>query len=447
MKIHITSFRLADMAKGKRGFLAAIASVLFTGVFAQSGTNSPYSQFGLGTLAEQASGFNRGMNGLALGFHDGNQVNYLNPASYARLDSITFLFDVGMSGQITNFSENGTKRNIKQANFEYVVTGFRLAHRLGMSFGILPYSNVGYDYSTTGYVNNRNSVIYTNTYSGSGGLHQAYAGLGWSPIKNFSIGVNAGYLWGTISRSIQNSYSDNYANTLSKSYNAEVRSYNISAGLQYDLKLSKTDLLTIGLTYGLGHKIGGKPTCRVISTNTQTAVSDSLVLGGSNIKLSIPHTFGAGFTYNHADKLRVGADYTLQKWSKVSFPEYVSTSGNTAGYLLNDNYFKDRHKMTIGGEYCPNPSGRNLLSRIRYRTGISYATPYIKVNGKNGPNEISGSLGFGIPIINSYNNRSFLNISAQIAHSSANGMISENIFRINLGITFNEKWFQKWKVE
>ena len=329
------------------------------------------------------------MNGLALGFHDGNQVNYLNPASYARLDSITFLFDVGMSGQITNFSENGTKRNIKQANFEYVVTGFRLAHRLGMSFGILPYSNVGYDYSTTGYVNNRNSVIYTNTYSGSG----------------------------------------------------------ISAGLQYDLKLSKTDLLTIGLTYGLGHKIGGKPTCRVISTNTQTAVSDSLVLGGSNIKLSIPHTFGAGFTYNHANKLRVGADYTLQKWSKVSFPEYVSTSGNTAGYLLNDNYFKDRHKMTIGGEYCPNPSGRNLLSRIRYRTGISYATPYIKVNGKNGPNEISGSLGFGIPIINSYNNRSFLNISAQIAHSSANGMISENIFRINLGITFNEKWFQKWKVE
>lgn len=228
------------------------------------------------------------MNGLALGFHDGNQVNYLNPASYSRLDSVTFLFDVGMSGQITNFSENGTKRNIKQANFEYVVAGFRLARHLGMSFGLLPYSNVGYDYSTTGYVNSRNSVIYTNTYSGSGGIHQVYAGLGWSPIKNFSIGVNAGYLWGTIDRSIQNSYSDSYANTLSKSYEAEVRSYNISAGLQYDLKLNKTDMLTLGVTYGLGHKIGGSPTCRVISTNTQTSVSDSLVLGGSSLKLAIP---------------------------------------------------------------------------------------------------------------------------------------------------------------
>ena len=69
------------------------------------------------------------------------------------------------------------------------------------------------------------------------------------------------------------------------------------------------------------------------------------------------------------------------------------------------------------------------------------------MNGKDGPSEISGSLGFGIPIVNSYNNRSFLNISAQFAHSSANGLISENIFRINIGLTFNEKWFQKWKVE
>lgn len=337
-----------DLAKEKRGFLAVIASVLVSSAFAQSGTNSPYSQFGLGILAEQSSGFNRGMNGLALGFHDGNQVNYLNPASYSRLDSVTFLFDVGMSGQITNFSENGTKRNIKQANFEYVVAGFRLARHLGMSFGLLPYSNVGYDYSTTGYVNSRNSVIYTNTYSGSGGIHQVYAGLGWSPIKNFSIGVNAGYLWGTIDRSIQNSYSDSYANTLSKSYEAEVRSYNISAGLQYDLKLNKTDMLTLGVTYGLGHKIGGSPTCRVISTNTQTSVSDSLVLGGSSLKLAIPHSFGAGFAYSHANKLRVGADYTLQKWSKVSFPEYVSTSDNEASYLMNDNYFKDRHKVTAG---------------------------------------------------------------------------------------------------
>lgn len=44
-------------------------------VMAQSGTNSPYSQYGLGVLGEQSGGFNRGMNGLGIGFHEHNQIN------------------------------------------------------------------------------------------------------------------------------------------------------------------------------------------------------------------------------------------------------------------------------------------------------------------------------------------------------------------------------------
>ena len=76
---------------------------------AQSGTNSPYSQYGLGVLSDQTSGFNRGMNGVGLGFHEHNQVNYLNPASYSAIDSMTFILDAGISGQVTNFNENGVK--------------------------------------------------------------------------------------------------------------------------------------------------------------------------------------------------------------------------------------------------------------------------------------------------------------------------------------------------
>ena len=51
-----------------------------TNTLAQSGTNSPYSQLGLGQLSEQASGFNRGMNGLAYGFHEHNQINQIGRA-------------------------------------------------------------------------------------------------------------------------------------------------------------------------------------------------------------------------------------------------------------------------------------------------------------------------------------------------------------------------------
>ena len=158
----------------KKLFLAALMMSLALAVNAQSGMNSPYSQWGLGLLSDQTSGFNAGMNGVGLGFHEHNQVNYINPASYSSVDSLTFLFDAGISGQISNFNENGVKKNAKNANLDYVVAAFRAFRHMGVSFGILPFSNVGYNYSVSGWVNEETKEdYYTNTYEGDEGFHQA----------------------------------------------------------------------------------------------------------------------------------------------------------------------------------------------------------------------------------------------------------------------------------
>ena len=93
-------------------------------VFSQSGTNSPYSQFGLGTLSDQSQGYSRGMNGVGLALRKGNVVNTLNPASYSEVDSLTMLFDVALSGQITNFKEGNTRVNANNADFCYAVGMF-----------------------------------------------------------------------------------------------------------------------------------------------------------------------------------------------------------------------------------------------------------------------------------------------------------------------------------
>ncbi|MDD7318857.1 MAG: hypothetical protein SOZ80_00415 [Prevotella sp.] len=412
---------------------------------AQSGTNSPYSQYGFGVLAEQTSGFNRGMNGLGIGFRYNNQVNYINPASYSAMDSLTFIFDAGVSGQLTNFSENGVKKNAKNANFEYAVAAFRMFKNAGLSFGILPFSNVGYNYTSSGYMNRDKTSGYVNTYLGDGGVHQVYLGFGVEPLKNISIGVNASYLWGEYNRYIVNSYTDVYINSLSKHYSTDVRSYRLDFGMQYTLPIGKANTLTLGATYGLGHKLNADAECRILSTNSQTGVKDSTTFIVKN-GLEIPHFIGAGFMFNHKNKMRVGIDYSLQKWGSTSFPVY-SDNGGRASYSLNDKYFKDRHKITVGGEYCPSITSRRFLSRISYRFGASYTTPYLDINGEDGPKEFSVSAGFGIPIINGYNNKSLLNISAQWVRTDSKRFITENTFRINIGLTFNERWFMKWKVE
>ena len=102
-----------------------IASSAMT-AFAQGATNSPYSQFGLGEIAQQGASQNRGMDGLGIALQSGNHVNTSNPASYAYVDSLTMLFDMGLSGSITNFEENGVKKNARTGGFEYAVGSFRL---------------------------------------------------------------------------------------------------------------------------------------------------------------------------------------------------------------------------------------------------------------------------------------------------------------------------------
>lgn len=429
----------------KRLYSALYLSLLSLAAVAQSGTHSPYSQYGWGLHSDQTGGFNRGMNGVGVGFREHNQVNFINPASYSAMDSTMFLFDVGVSGQISNFKENGVRLNAKNANFEYAVAGLRLFKNVGLSFGLIPFTNVGYNYATTGNIGDTNGTTFTNTYKGSGGLHQMYVGMGWQFVKGLSAGVNASYIWGGFERSAVNSYSDTYINTVSKFYEIDVADYKVDFGLQYAAQVTKKDQLIIGLTYGLGHSINDKPESKFISINPQTAIADTTIYA-FNGTMKLPHTFGAGISWNHRDRWKVGVDYTLQKYRDVGFPEFRYINGQPQ-YVLNNDYFKDRQKINIGGRYCKDERGRKFFDRIQYRAGVSYTDSYYKVNGTDGPKELSVSAGFGIPIANSYNNRSFLNISAQWVRQSAPGLLTDNTFRINIGLTFNERWFQKWKFE
>ncbi len=419
----------------KQIIVAAFAFLSALNVQAQSGTNSPYSQYGLGILSDQSQGFSRGMNGVGLALRKGNVVNTLNPASYSAVDSLTMIFDVALSGQITNFKEGNRRLNVKNADFEYAVGSFRLMPNVGASFGVLPYSNIGYDYSTTQTLNESLGSVPIEM-KGSGGLHQAFVGLGWKVFRSLSVGANVAYLWGTFDRSVT-SGSTTYVEDFSKSFTANVNSYLITLGAQWEHPLTLKDNLLVGVTVGLGHKL-----------HSDVAVSDgdSTVFSAEK-GFELPMTYGLGLGWTHSKKLFVGLDFTMQKWGSVEFPGTVQ-QGSKKVYALRKDILKDRFGVNAGIDYVPDPaSRRSFINRVHYRFGAGYATPYYYINGNDGPKELSVSAGFGIPLQNAYNNRSVLNISAQWARTSAKDLITENTFRINLGLTFNERWFAKWKVD
>ena len=260
----------------------ALSAMAATGVYAQ-GTNSPYSQYGFGDLTDQSVGFNKGMSGVAQGFRKGNEVNPANPASYSAVDSLTFLFDGGLSGQFTRFKEGGTKLNGKNGGFDYVMGLFRLTRNFGMSFGIMPFSNIGYSYSSKERFDDVQTTI-TTTHNGNGGMSQLYLGAGWRIIKPLSIGFNFSYLWGDYQMNITTSSSSDI-NTLSKQYQATMSSFKLDIGAQAEFPIGKNDQLVLGATFTPGHKFKGEPKLRFdILEKIRDSVDVPLVLhGGTGI--------------------------------------------------------------------------------------------------------------------------------------------------------------------
>ena len=406
---------------------------------AQGGTKSPYSQFGLGTLSDVSQGMSRGMNGVGLALQQGDQVNTLNPASYGGVDSLTMLFDAGVTLQATNYKEGSAKQNGSMANLEYVVGSFRAWKGVGMAFGVRPFSSVGYSYSSTSNLGNSNGTM-AETYSGSGGLHEVFLGAGWQVTRQLAVGANVGYLWGDLKRSVTSSGGTN-VNTLMKTYAASVSNYKIDLGAQYRQRIGRKDLLTVGATVGIGHQLKAEPEMSIVIVNT-TGTTDTTTFKVKD-GLKLPMTYGVGAAYNHAGRLTMAADLMLEKWGGIDFPSFNS---QTNQYVLTSGLLKDRTKVNVGVDWLPttNMLNRNFLSHVHYRMGAGLATPYYKINGQDGPKELSVSAGLGIPVLTG---RSWVNVSFQWAHTSAKDLITENSFRLNIGVTFNERWFAKWKVE
>lgn len=421
---------------GFKHTLCALLLTMVTGMaIAQNNTNSPYTRYGYGDLSDQSFGNSKAMGGIAFGLRDGAQINPLNPASYTAIDSLTFLFEGGVSLQNMNISGSGVKLNAKNSSFDYLAMQFRLHPRIAMSIGLLPFSNVGYSVSDSKV---DNGVSQTRSFTGDGGLHQLYGGIGVKVLKNLSLGVNASYFWGDITRTrtiIYPATSESYSYI--QQMGVSISDYKLDFGTQYTLDFNKKHSMTIGAVFSPKHKLNNDYT---VTTQVSTTNSNNL-----DATLELPNTFGVGFTYNYDKRLTVGADYSLQQWSKTKFG--VNTSDDAVREDFNKTYtYCNRHKVSVGAEYIPNLMGRSYLSHIKYRLGAYYTTPYYKIGGKEATREYGVTAGFGLPVPRS---RSILSISGQFVRISGqeSAFVNENIFRVSIGLTFNERWFFKRRVE
>ncbi|MDB5135271.1 MAG: hypothetical protein JWP37_1874 [Mucilaginibacter sp.] len=448
------------MIKYTRLFITFLLAVFVLGARAQSTatTSSPYSRYGIGLLDDQLLPQNIGMGGIATATNTiggYNSINVINPASYSKITFTTI--DVGVYSNMVTFSKDGyTDQKNSNTRLSHIAFAFPVTKHSALSFGLLPYSELGYNYkqalpkgfgtkpTPTGGTNvDTNAVNYI--YSGEGGLSKAYLGYGFGIGKHLLIGANISYIFGNLQQDQSTEIPNLYGTLDSRiEQSSHVGGLNYDYGVQYSIDFSDTKHLNLGYSASANSRLNVQNTY-IVSQYTRDASGnenvplDTLVNNKSaNAKLQLPQINHFGIAFIKDNSFIIGADYTTGKWSDLSI------AGTNSG-LQNSQTFN------LGGQITPNANAlSNYLALMEYKAGIIYEKTYLNVNNVN-IKRYAATFGLGLPLPHDRASSAFykVNFSAEIGKRGTltNGLVQENYVNFHLGFTLNDRWFQRYKYE
>lgn len=405
----------------------------FAGVHAQNVT-TPYSMYGYGILSDRATSMQRQMGSIGYAMNSGRQINAMNPASYASIDSLTFLFDIGADLSLLWQKEGNSKERSTGGGLDYITMQFPITKYLGGSIGLVPYSSVGYSFG-------KDIAYGAMQNQGEGGINQAYIGFG-GRYAGLSVGFNLAYSFGNI----RNDFFTNLQTSGQAlvEHIMQIRDWDLQIGAQYTVRVDRYNRATVGLTYTPKKSLHGN-TWVTKQETTLESVPDTVAFSKMNGKYETPMSIGGGVSYEHnrASKWMVEADLTYQQWSKVKYSSLYEI-GKPENVVFQGMNFNNRVRVALGGEYVPKVRG-NYIQRMSYRAGVYVGKDYLNIQG-NRLHEygVTAGLGFNTP-----EGRTMVNLGFEWKRRAArpNTLITENMFNITLGINVNELWFWQRRIK
>ena len=443
------------MIRYTRVFIIILLAFIAFGANAQSTatTSSPYSQYGLGDMYPQLLPQTAAMGGIATAINRinlYNNINPLNPASYGAIGFTTI--DAGIYANSMSLSQTGqpgaTNTNFRLSHLAF---GIPVSRRSALSFGLLPYSQVGYNYKKTQTGFGSGLPVDTNvtnyTYSGDGGLSKAYFGYGFGIGKHLLIGGNISYIFGNLQKFSTTEIPALYGtlnNKIEKSNSIGGVNYDYGVQYSFDFGEDKIQHLVLGYSASASSKINSTNTYIVSQyslgpNGVANNAADSLINSqSSKTKIQLPQVNHFGISYQKDGHFLVGADYTMGHWSSFEM------DGSNQG-------FRDSRTINVGGQFTPNIiSLHNYFARMDYRLGFMYDQSYLNLFNTN-IKSYAATFGFGFPLAPNSAGTSFykINFAAEIGQRGtvANGLVKENYVTLHLGFTLNDRWFQKFKFE
>ncbi len=398
-------------------------------------TSSPYTRYGFGKLGTVGNASTRAMGDVGIALRTNQFTNLYNPASLTAIDTLTMLFDVAVDAEWFTMKENDVRESDWNAGFSYMSFHFPLWNRFAGAIAYTPYSMVGYEYGNVdkmpieNALTRNDTLVYSNTYTGNGGLQHFQLSMAWNPIKtrtaSLNFGATAGYICGAVDHAGYMSVTSGQSTSTYISRQYSCMGWDLLLGTQFSRQLSPSRHMTLGATFSPRTHISCDS--KVVKYSGRDSVGENIT---NRLNLSAPMKFGAGLSYQIDRKLVITGEYSFENWAKVA--------GLDANLSRSEDVYQNISRISAGAEYRPKTYAQNYLQVCTYRAGLSMKDSYVKTFGKQ--RELTATCGVGFPA----GKRSTFNVSASYTHLNAgNASLSENYLHLTLGITFNEMMFYR----
>jgi len=434
----------------KKLVLVFIAIIAIQG-YAQEGTASPYSFYGIGSLKFKGTVENRSMGGLSI-YTDSIHVNLRNPASFGGKNLAVYnnegrpmKFTVGGSHNSTKLTGNSGSDRVSSSTFDYLAISIPLG-KLGVGIGLMPFTSVGYKLE-----NYNNNDDLSTRFRGEGGVNKAYFALGYQITNGLSIGVDANYNFGNIKgntiKFLYNDENELVQYQTRENNRSDLSGFNFGFGLLYKAKIKDNLELVSGFTYSPQSDLKSRNdrtfnTITISNITGQEFIINTIEadLASQNLKetnLVMPSKFSVGVGIGQPRKWFVGVENTFLQTSKFNNDLYSSV----------DTSYENSNTLSLGGFYIPNyNSFRGYWKRIVYRAGVRSEKTGLKINGES-INEFGISFGVGLPIGNNLFSNANLGFEFGNRGTTNKNLIKENFINFQISLSLNDRWFQKRKFD
>ena len=396
---------------------------------AQQTTSSPYSRFGLGDLNSQFSSVFNSLGGGGYAINDSKIINPFSPASYSSYQSNSFLFSTGINNETIDIQSLTDNQTVNNLSLSHILFGFPLTKKIGSSFGIIPFSSIGYS------MQNRDDIFGADMlYDGDGGISKVYFGSSLELHQNLSVGANASYLFGGLNRRKRLVFDDETIFNSRSNSLINIKGIYYEFGAVFSKKIDDNNSqISISINTSNNTNVDAKRTNLVETfeySGTNEIVKDTFVNSVEKGSMILPKYTNLGLAYS-LDKWLFVFDYSTQNWSDYELFEESDS-------LINSQ------RISGGLQYTPDISSVNqFYKRCHYRVGLALNTTPLQINNTQLEDK-SISFGIGIPI---KKNKSTYDISLILGQrgTTSNNLLKENYVKIGLSMSFEGIWFVKQK--